>query len=269
MSRKYDIYTLNLTDNLYIQRNVASGSVFVPSLNDEYNFEFNVVVITKDVNSKTRFEKNFEPFSPNKKELDTLFNDIKPFLNDTDNNQVAVYMTATDKNGNRCSHFVTMMFRYAMSLSYGSRGYDPSFYNSIRNLITDSIDLNIIKATAYKDFFNFQESFITHLEMFFHDYTNKYHSQPNKNQIKDLFKPCQSILDININNIEEHCLKIFFSDVIFSFEDFLKDQKLAIVCQKCGTLTSYSPTKIACSDKCRKSLQNKRQYQKSLYNYFK
>lgn len=181
MARKYDIYLLDLTDDLYIQRNVASGSVFVPSFNAEYNFEFNVVLVAKGKRPRKMFEKNFEPFSPDQKELDTILNDIKPFLDATDHNQVVVYMTATDPEGRRCSPFVTMMFRYAMSLSYGDKGYDPTFYGSVRELITDSIDLNFIKEPIYTDFFNFQEKFITDLESFFNAYIRKYNSKPNKN----------------------------------------------------------------------------------------
>lgn len=82
--------------------------------------------------------------------------------------------------------------------------------------------------------------------------------------MKELFKPCQNILALSTDDIEDESLKVFFRSVISSFEDFLKKQKLAIVCQNCGDLTSYHPTKIVCSDKCRKALQNKRQYQKSL-----
>jgi hypothetical protein len=268
MARKYDIYLLDLTDDIYIQRNVASGAVFVPSFNAEYNFEFNVAIVAKGKRSKKMFEKNFEPYKPEQKELNTIFNDIKPFLDGTDENQAVVYMTATDPDGNRCSPFVTMMFRYAMSLSYGDKGYDPTFYNAIRELLTDSIDLKFIEPSAYTDFFDFQEKFIASLEIFFNTYIHKYNSKPNKNQIKEIFKPFQSILDIKVDGVSDESLKIFFRSVISSFEEFLKDQKLAVVCKNCGMLTSYHSTKIACSDKCRKSLQNKRQYQKALESDF-
>lgn len=65
-----------------------------------------------------------------------------------------------------------------------------------------------------------------------------------------------------ISDMSEDCLKIYFTDCINSFIDYVKEKNLVKQCQNCDNLFTYKEDKKYCSAKCLKASANKRNYQK-------
>lgn len=65
-----------------------------------------------------------------------------------------------------------------------------------------------------------------------------------------------------ISEMSEDCLKIYFTDCINSFIDYIKEKNIVKQCQNCDNLFTYKEDKKYCSTKCLKTSANKRNYQK-------
>jgi hypothetical protein len=257
--------TIVITENFIAQRDFVFDSIFIPVLRSYYSFEFNVFRICK---TESTLSHSISKHNLSDEELDNILTNIVLYFDDTKDDQSFITMRAF-KDNDEILPFMSMIFHgqpphFMPDLS----PYDPSFFREVNRILSDQILLGTINPMIMSDFFNYQQELSRLLCDFLYSYFNDYECNPNKNQIKTLFLECEEILNIPLNDIHDDNLKLFFQYIIDSFKLFLEERELAIICKNCGSITNYHPTKIACSDKCRKSLQNKRNYQKSLAKEF-